>query len=657
MAAAATSSSTVTTAVTDYIVEASTYTDPQTGLLGYVEQYEPIGQIHSFSKLPRFSNSDDISLLFSTDDDERQDYTLGLLFLSTFIISFFVVWMMYIVVLKCIGPKLVGVFSGYPYAKDGRQVICGRLVLILSSLSIIICSILLVTKGLTELQYTVDTVVMTNNEMKSIHGESSIIVTSIDEVSGRALPVREELVDFLQKDVCPLNPGSATESRIRNMADNTLDGLNELDGFIESYLGDVKSALQQIDVTTRQISKATNNVQFTSSKIIAIMIPYFIIPSFIIVGVAMGYYDVFSESYYSFLTWFVLPCMVILTVFAFVAAGWVAIVVQGNADFCSPSPESTIQNIMAQYESLKPGTFFYDTVTFYIQQCGAADAIAPVTTSAQQPTTATGVTITNPWEFMETYNQALVSARIAIDEFATVLNDATPAQLSQLCGVEYGRVLDLLQSMNVHVDILTDASRRALDLYKCSTIVPLYTNVMYDATCRYSIVGATWIFSCLLCIAFLGMLVITFRGAYYPVDYYYYYAAGYEGDEDKSYYGSTSSSSDDDDDDDDDDDGDDNEVQTDGQPKNDSKTNKDGNGKQIVKKLGFIDTKQNFVPDDMADDDVYTFPSTLPSGSILDEQYLQQQQQQQLNQQKQIQEQPVSPSSVQLPGGRYSDAR
>lgn len=147
------------------------------------------------------------------------------------------------------------------------------------------------------------------------------------------------------------------------------------------------------------------------------------------------------------------------------------------------------------------------------------------------------------------------------------------------------------------------------------------------------------------------MLVITFRGAYYPVDYYYYYAAGHEGDEDKSFYGSTSSSSDDDDDDDE------SEVKTDGQPKTDSGTTKiteDDNGKQIVKKLGVIDTRQDFVPDDMADDDVYTFPSTLPSGSMLDEQYLQQQQ---MKQQEQKQEQPVSPSSVQLPEGRYSDAR
>eukprot|EP00529_Nitzschia_sp_RCC80_P010694 CAMPEP_0113509838 /NCGR_PEP_ID=MMETSP0014_2-20120614/37798_1 /TAXON_ID=2857 /ORGANISM="Nitzschia sp." /LENGTH=624 /DNA_ID=CAMNT_0000405713 /DNA_START=279 /DNA_END=2150 /DNA_ORIENTATION=- /assembly_acc=CAM_ASM_000159 len=616
--------------VTDYIVEASTFTDPQTGLFGYVEVYEPISQVNSFSKLPRFSNSDDISLLFSSSEEDHEDYTLGLLFLSTFIVSFFVVWMMYIVVLKCIGPKLVGVFSGYPYVKDGRrpQVICGRLILVLSSLSIIICSIVLVTKGLTELQYTTDTIVATNNEIKLIHEESSILVSNIDEVSSRALPVRNELVEFLRKDVCPLNPGSATENRIRAMADNTLDGLNELDGFVESYLGDVKSALDQIDTTTQQISQATQNLQFTSSKVIAIMIPYFIIPAFVMVGVAMGYWDVFSEGYYSFLTWFVLPCMVILTIFAFVAAGWVAIVVQGNSDFCSPSPESTIQNIMAQYESLKPGTFYYDTVMFYVQQCGAA---ATATTGSQQTTTTTtAAEVTNPWTFMETYNQALVTSRIAIDEFATTLNDASPAQLSQLCGVEYGRILDLLQSMNVHVDILKDASRRSLDLYKCSTIVPLYTNVVYDATCQYSIVGATWIFACLLCIAFLGMLVITFRGAYYPIDYYYYYAAGHDGDEDKSFYGSTSSSSDGDDDDDDDDDNDENEDQTDdGQPKTDTgatKTTKDGSSKLTVKKLGVLDTKEGFfVPDDMADDDVYTFPSTLPSGSMLDEQYLKQQ--------------------------------
>ena len=68
----------------------------------------------------------------------------------------------------------------------------------------------------------------------------------------------------------------------------------------------------------------------------------------------------------------------------------------------------------------------------------------------------------------------------------------------------------------------------------CRNIVPLYTAAVYDATCNYSIVGQTWVFSCTCCIAFFGMMCIMFRGAYYPIEYYYYDATG-EGNKEDLY--------------------------------------------------------------------------------------------------------------------------
>lgn len=50
----------------------------------------------------------------------------------------------------------------------------------------------------------------------------------------------------------------------------------------------------------------------------------------------------------------------------------------------------------------------------------------------------------------------------------------------------------------------------------CDRIVPIYINSVYGATCTYSVKGVTWTWASFLVIAFMGMLMITFRAAYLP---------------------------------------------------------------------------------------------------------------------------------------------
>jgi hypothetical protein len=113
----------------------------------------------------------------------------------------------------------------------------------------------------------------------------------------------------------------------------------------------------------------------------------------------------------------------------------------------------------------------------------------------------------------------------------------TPEQLSLECGIEYSRVLELLTSLVDQVTVLMDTTFRGLNLISCPNIVPMYTSAVYKATCQTSVVGATWIFSCALLMAFFGMVCIMFRGAYYPIDYFYYSGA----DGSKSLYGTSES--------------------------------------------------------------------------------------------------------------------
>ena len=86
--------------------------------------YLQLSTASSFVTLPRFSHSNDISLLFT---DSPEDYALGLLFVGVFITSIFVCWGIIIGILKCVGPRHVGVFAGYPYKKESWKSNTGRI--------------------------------------------------------------------------------------------------------------------------------------------------------------------------------------------------------------------------------------------------------------------------------------------------------------------------------------------------------------------------------------------------------------------------------------------------------------------------------------------------------------------------------------------------
>ncbi len=468
--------------------------------------------VAKFNSLPRFGHSGDFSKLLGPSPD---DYFLGLLFVGTFICTVFVLWGIGIFVLKCLGPKHVGMFAGFPYREEGKKSVIGRMTLSVSAWMMIVATIVLITKGLTEMQILSDTVDTTNYDIIVVEREIQQIVTTLQVVAAKAAPIRDELVDFLKRDICPLEPGSDTEDMVRSVGEDTYDAMVELDDFIEGYLIDVEEGVNQTSMFTKRIESIVDQAQFTNNwKVTAIVFPYFIAPSFILVAVCMGWFDVFSEGFYTFITWVIMPLLIILTIAAIVASGWMVIFLQANTDLCMPTPENTILRILdvldltpsatsADTSSADVGaqsSFFYDIVVFYSNQC----------------------TTENPWEFLEGHYADLARGRNILGEFIQSIEDTTLAQLSQECGHEYGPIVELLIQLQDLINLLAQTSIRALNLMSCRNIVPLYTRVVYDATCGMGPVGQTWMFVCTVAIAFFGMLTIMFRGAYYPIDYYYY---------------------------------------------------------------------------------------------------------------------------------------
>jgi hypothetical protein len=348
--------------------------------------------VTNFHNLPRFSRSNDLSLLFSSNPEEVKEYSLGLMFLAILIICCFVTWALALLILKCIGPKYVGVFSGYPFQKEGCKANTGRSILAFSSLMIIILAIIMGTKGLAELQYASDTVEMTNLDVIKIHDELVTLTANMKNISRRATPIRDQLVTILEQDICPSHPGTMTESTVRDIGNQTLHGLRHLDNFIADHMQQIDTALVQVQHTTTQINQVVSHTQFTGPQVTAMIFPFFVVPAFVLVAVLMGWFDVFSEGYYTIMTWFIIPLMSLMTAFAFFAAGWILVTIQGNSDFCY-DPLDNIQRILARYGMEQGQQLYYDVAMFYSNQC-------------------TTTTTSNPWTLMEIFYGQLVRCSV-----------------------------------------------------------------------------------------------------------------------------------------------------------------------------------------------------------------------------------------------------
>ncbi len=78
------------------------------------------GIIASFRGVPRFGHSNDVSYLFSTESSDNVDYTLGTIFIGSFLFAVFILWFIMLLVFIFLGKNKVGFLSGFPMKEPPR---------------------------------------------------------------------------------------------------------------------------------------------------------------------------------------------------------------------------------------------------------------------------------------------------------------------------------------------------------------------------------------------------------------------------------------------------------------------------------------------------------------------------------------------------------
>ena len=105
--------------------------------------------------VPRFGHSSDFSSLFSDDQGQVSDYAQGLLFIGCFLLTVYIIWFIFIIILKCIPHA--GFLSGRRFTNHSRAKTV-RIVFAIAAILSMVFTVLLVTEGITNLQDTLTTV-------------------------------------------------------------------------------------------------------------------------------------------------------------------------------------------------------------------------------------------------------------------------------------------------------------------------------------------------------------------------------------------------------------------------------------------------------------------------------------------------------------------
>lgn len=435
-------------------------------------------------------------MLFSDDPEDHDEFLSGLVSAATIVMTFFTCWLLFVSLLKWLGQERVGMFAGYPYQhRNSKRAMRGRSIYAFSSLMILIFSILLMTEGLKKLQGSVDTIEAANQEIISIHDEFLVTIWRLKDAGSNADNIRFNIEDFLKQDLCLLQPNSAIT--------DVLEPIESLGGFLDEEIEGLIANLKIVEKATSLIDDKLGRADLTGTTPTFVVVFFCLVTLSLSFALLLGWYEVFSESYYFLVTWFALPVFVLFVIAAFIGAGGVLMLGQANSDWCLgdpfQSPEGSIYSIM-QRRGMEKSALYYQTVQFYSSQCRDE----------------------NPWQFLEGFYGDMKNATESLEAFVEAISSTESQPLLELgCGGTLGPVLELLDQFLSHATALMDAGSKAIDLVKCKNIVPLYTRTVYEATCVSSIRGTKWCFVSLLMISVFGMLMITFRGAYYPIGYYY----------------------------------------------------------------------------------------------------------------------------------------
>mmetsp|Transcript_49514 Transcript_49514/g.149218 ORF Transcript_49514/g.149218 Transcript_49514/m.149218 type:complete len:613 (-) Transcript_49514:406-2244(-) len=465
------------------------------------------------TQTPRFGRSSQFSKLFSFSNEEQTDYAMGLIFITAFVFTVFFLWTVSIFVFMCLGQREAGFLSGYPFLepepevdeyqqpkpfKRPRRI---RFTFLVCNILVIMFSVLFVTEGIKNLQATTNSFSESTKQVNSLASSSYSIADDLHDVGTSTAPVRDFLVSKLG-NFCPNDPNLEEHTGVDfdAIASTAVEKLELLKNFVDNDVVDFRDYVGQVEDSSHEVDTALNSYDVSEWKVMLYVLPMIILPSFLLIGLFMAWFNVSFKEYQCLLRYLIFPLFGIVVVLSWVFCSLFGFVSVTNADFCSGgeasqvSPEGTFMDILAE-QDLTSDSIIYRSIEYYVRGCSTSF----------------------PFSFIDTYKNDLEIALNATADFSLSIDAVGVSELNELCGSDFSDVASNLNVVETNLDKLLRSAARGLELISCESIRPLYETTFHDGLCMYSVSGFTWVFSSLLVISFCGMLMITFRSAVYDI--------------------------------------------------------------------------------------------------------------------------------------------
>ena len=380
-----------------------------------------------FSGLPRFGHTSDFSALFGTQE-ESDDYSVGLIFAGCLVVTFFILWIVVLLVFCCMGQRRVGFLAGSPFRRPHPEPLRSemledrqenysepdhddkpigresarlaptkqsggllpfdrptrvRAVFLSAGVVYIIFSFLLVTQGITNLQTTIDTLNSGSRQVQELTVEAAQILNEgLRELGEIAKSVRAELSDqFSAGNFCPADPlleNSQVGQDIFGQATDAIRLLDEVGDFATDNITSLEDSVVRVQSGATDVVDATDDIDVNDWEALIFLVPYIVVPVFLMAAVVMSFFDVTFPYYNCVVTWFLFPFFTVLTVVAFVITFVMTIAAGMNSDWCVPggqndaSPDQTILRIL-EAEGYDADSKIMEIVTFYVDKCTSTE--------------------------------------------------------------------------------------------------------------------------------------------------------------------------------------------------------------------------------------------------------------------------------------------
>jgi len=505
----------------------------------------PTRIIELMHSIPRFGHTDNIGYAASSDGDVQEDYILGAVFLSAFILLVFFVWLTVLIIFKCLGSRQVGCAAGTkfkiaPFDKiraynanqrydddseqdeEQRQIPDiehweaevkwverrarrTRTTFLFSALLVLAASAVLILLGLIVLDNAYKT---TQESVKEMGGSITNAATEVKKliiVSNQTKTHRDSILDGLSNSTnwCPNAAANPTTPvlgiPIANVTSELVTNLNGLSDFNIRGAITLEETLQEASTEQEEISFEMDLYSWWFYVTLGFILLLDLLCIIFICGVITAWCGKQPVAFNKFQTFIAMPIFSFLVNISWLFTSGFALAAVLNADVCTGSPEENLVAIFHEKEA-EMNPLLFGMTKYYVEGCA----------SSPKPD--------KPTAFVDSFDSFVDTAITSSKMFLGNFTDVDPDQLASECGSNnVAVVLQDLSSFSDSLASVSEGSSSTIESLRCSNFNPIATGIFHDAICYDSADGLAVIFVMLFVIVVCSMIMITLRVSWQPV--------------------------------------------------------------------------------------------------------------------------------------------